>query len=369
MPNKELARARLISHGLIPSRVLNPVEVVTRSGLMQGQDLPGVIASVALRSGDQSFKAVLHALDAGDLVRGYPMRGTIFLAPATDLAWITQLCAAPGIRAAARRRSQLGLTESDIAQALDVALSSLSEHLSGLSRAELFSSWQRAGQPTDGGRGYHLLSHLMATGQLCYGPWNGIDQNVVCARSWLPSGSTLEDRFNGDRTAATAVLLRRYLTSHGPATVRDFAWWTKLPLCQIRAALPLLVDEVEPRGGEEPAYQRPGLDAEVAALGKAIAVPVLLPGFDEFILGYPDRLFAMTAEEHRLLVPGNNGVFQRSIVIDGVVRGLWKLGGRPGRRTYALAEFGRGLSKTHRRMVDRQFEQFPFLATEESTKN
>ena len=55
----------------------------------------------------------------------------------------------------------------------------------------------------------------------------------------LHSGST--SAALGDRIAAVAEFLRRYLTSHGPATLRDFAWWTKLPLGEIRRALPLIV--------------------------------------------------------------------------------------------------------------------------------
>src|SRR5690606_32274848 len=100
----------------------------------------------------------------------------------------------------------------------------------GAPRGELFEAWNAAGIDTTGGRGYHLLVHLISTGTAAYGPWTGTDTAVVDAATWLPAGSGLEERFNGDRTAATAELLLRYLQSHGPATLRDFAWWTKLPL-------------------------------------------------------------------------------------------------------------------------------------------
>ena len=49
----------------------------------------------------------------------------------------------------------------------------------------------------------------------------------------------------------------------------------------------------------------------------------LLGAFDEYILGYRDRLFAMTSEVHEILAPGNRGVFRRAIVVDGQVRGTW----------------------------------------------
>ncbi len=198
-------------------------------------------------------------------------------------------------------------------------------------RAALFDHWEAHGLRPKGGRGYHLLFHLIAGGTLCYGPWNGTEQDLVLASRWLPAGSSLEARFNGDRVAAVAELLRRYLTSHGPATVRDFAWWTKLGLGEIRSALPLAADGLESDGATEASFWRPGLVEELSALGRRASAPLLLPGFDEFVLGYQDRLFALTTEEHHQLVPGNNGVFKKSIVAGGLIRGIWSRAGRPGR--------------------------------------
>lgn len=322
-----------------------PVEAVRAFGAMQGQDLPGVLASAALRTspgapgGGDEVAAVVAALDRGELVRGYPMRGTVFLAAAADLTWMTQLCAGPVVRAAGRRRTQLGLDDADVDRAREVACEVLAE--GPASRATLVARWDADGIRAGGGRGYHLLSALVHETTLCYGPWNGRDQDVVLADSWLPADRTLEQRFNGDRVAATAEMLRRYLTTHGPATVRDFAWWTKLPLREVRAALPLVAGDLESAEGpaRERRFWRPGLLEEVAALGRASAAPLLLPGFDEFVLGYPDRLFAMTAEERAALVPGNNGVFRKSVVRGGRVVGTWTRTGSAGRRTLELTEF------------------------------
>ncbi len=319
------------------------------------------MASAALRTAGGSIGEVVGDLDAGRIVRGYPMRGTVFLMSAADLTWVSQLCNANVLRAAVKRRGQLGLNDRMVDQARDIAAAVLGADPRGLPRSDLFAHWERAGIPTDSGRGYHVLAHLIGHAAVCFGPWNGSDQNVVLAANWLPPGTDLESRFNGDRIAAVAHFLRAYLTSHGPATIRDFAWWTKLPLTEIRKALPLIVGELETDGAAEPSYWRPGLLDETAALGKATGRPLLLPGFDEFILGYADRLFAMTQAEHQLLVPGNNGVFGRSVIIGGGVHGVWKRGGRPGKRTLDIAEF-RPIAKTNRAKLDRLFWAFPFTS-------
>lgn len=364
MPDQDLSRRRLLAQGLATRPFARGAEAVAAMGALQGQDLPGVIASAALRTAGGGVAGVVAELDSGAVVRGYPMRGTVFLVSAADARWIGQLCAGPALRAARGRQAALGLTDRHVDRAREAVLAALATEPRGLPRAEVMRVWESIGQPTSGGVGYHLLARLVSETLLFYGPWNGVDQNIVLADGWVPAGSGLEQRFNGDRVAAVGELLRRYLTSHGPATVRDFAWWTKLPLRQIRAALPLASDGLEHLGEGrdgtgESAYARPGLSGEVSEHADEIAAPRLLPGFDEFILGYPDRSFAMTEEQVQRLVPGRNGVFRRSLVVDGQVRGLWKRAGPAGRRRLELESFGR-LSRSLESRLPGLFEDFPF---------
>jgi hypothetical protein len=54
-------------------------------------------------------------------------------------------------------------------------------------------------------------------------------------------------------------------------------------------------------------------------------VPILvLPGFDEFLLGYKDRSLMLAEEHKQAIIPGGNGVFQSTVVRDGRVVGTWK---------------------------------------------
>jgi hypothetical protein len=50
----------------------------------------------------------------------------------------------------------------------------------------------------------------------------------------------------------------------------------------------------------------------------------LLPGFDEYLLGYRDRSAVLYAEHAELVTPGGNGVFQPTLVADGRVCGTWR---------------------------------------------
>lgn len=344
-----------MAQGLVDRPYASPLDAVADFGLMQGQDLPGVLASVALRTRGGKVDEVLAALDDRTLVRGYPMRGTVFLAPAADLRWMTELCAPATLRAAAGRRARNHDFGDD---AIERAFEVVAPHAAGdgISRARYQELLQSVGIDPTGGRAYHILFVLIADGRLVHGPWNGTDQQIVLASKVLGPG--IGERFGGDETAAIAELASRYFRTRGPATVTDFAWWTKLPLTRIRRAIPLLAPDVEALGDET--FAAAGLPARVAELGRRAAAPLLLPGFDEFILGYRDRLFAMDEATHRALVPGNNGVFRRSIVVDGVVRGFWTRAGRNGNRSLEITETS-GIPQSAAAGVRRRFAEFPFV--------
>lgn len=382
MTNRPLARARLVAQGVVrPSgsrqspepTVANsrPVHEHVRGFVaMQGQDLPGVISSIALRAGTDA-DTVIRAFDDGEIVRAYPMRGTVFAMAADDAAWVSELCNAPMVRAAANRRAQLGLEDHHMHTAEDVlhrAVATSPTH--GVCRADLLAAWNEAGIATDAGRGYHLIRHFISVGTAVYGrfgPDSRRDNNVMLADDWLPAGSTLEARFNGDDVHATAELLHRYVRSHGPVTLHDAAWWSKLPLRLLRPAAELTLqshDDVETgtwTHDGEPHYWRAGLHEEVRAVGRRVNEPLLLPGFDEVILGYPDRMYIVPAAHHEDLVPGNNGVFRAGALAGAEVIGFWKRGPvkKSAPRRLVLAPFAT-VSEARRRKLATRFAQFPF---------
>ncbi|MDO5068282.1 MAG: winged helix DNA-binding domain-containing protein [Propionibacteriaceae bacterium] len=354
MPEPQLGRARLVAQGLVTRDFKTPAKVAEAFGAHQGQDLPGVLASLALRTRG-GIDDVLAAFARGEIVRGYPIRGTVFAMAARDAAWITELCVGPGLRQSVRLLASRGLVEEHRQRSEEIAREVLAD--GPRPRAELNEHWAAAGLSEAQGANYHLLTHLISAGVLCHGPIIDGDQHIVLCEAWLPPGSDLEGRFNGDREAAVAELLCRYLTSRGPATLRDFHWWSKLPITEIRRAFALVADRFEEVEGER--FQRVGLAEEVNRAGRAASAPLLLPGFDEFILGYQDRLFAMSEAEHERLVPGNNGMFRRSVVVGGQVVGTWKRAGSPSRRRLEIEEF-KPLAQRTLGVVEKLFAKFPF---------
>ena len=63
---------------------------------------------------------------------------------------------------------------------------------------------------------------------------------------------------------------------------------------------------------------------DLPALNTGTTAAYLLPGFDEYLLGYSDRSAVLDPAYAQRICPGGNGMFSPTLVIDGVVTGTWK---------------------------------------------
>lgn len=128
-----------------------------------------------------------------------------------------------------------------------------------------------------------------------------------------------------DGEQALAELARRFFLGHGPATIADLARWSGLTLSMARAGLAAVQDRlavVTLDGVDhllDPAV--PDLLAQARAQARGV---FLLPGFDEFVLGYADRSAVLAPAVADRVAPGGNGVFRPSVVRDGRIVGTWR---------------------------------------------
>ena len=307
-----LRRFRLAAQCIEGSEFTTPADVVAWMLALQGQDLPGAKWSVGLRAPGSTLTDVDAALANGQIIRSWPMRGTLHLVPAVDIGWMLRLTGERTLRSLATRHRELGLDDATFGRAGDIATKVLEGGRSA-TRAELFQGFEAAGIVTAGQRGPHLIGQLHQTRQLCLGPMRGNDQAVVLLDEWVPHPRML------DREEALGEFVRRYFTSHGPETLRDFAWWTKLTVRDTTIGMALAREHLEELIVDDVSYwMAPGLPDRASRRVHA------LPGFDEFLLGYQDRSASLAAEHAPMTVPGNNGMFLPTIVIGGSVAGLWR---------------------------------------------
>ncbi|MDF2968805.1 MAG: hypothetical protein K0Q93_2583 [Nocardioidaceae bacterium] len=334
---RRLALLRMAAQGIVGEGFATAADAVDRLTCVQAQDFGGALTSIALRVRDGSRSTVEAALDSGAVVRSWPMRGTLHFVPARDLHWLLALGAPRTIAATAKRRRDLGISDAD----LDIVRASTQEALAGgvaLERADLLSHWSASGQPTAGQRGSHLISQLAMTGVICHGPVRHGRQCLVLVDEWIPAPRRLGHDL--DREQALAEWALRYFRSHGPATVKDFTWWTRLLAADVRAAVALArpcLESLRVDGNEY--LMDPATPDTLAAAGREARGVVLLPGFDEFVLGYADRTAALAAELSPRVCPGGNGMFLGTVVDGGRIVGTWRRTRRPPRGTIEATPF------------------------------
>ncbi len=323
----EVARVRLASHILLPDEARaaqpdQPAVTVEHMTAIQCQDLPSGLLAAGLRTRAGTARLTAAALASGQVVRTWTMRGTLFLVSAADVRTFLGLSAQRVMRAAAARHRGLGIDEDDVAVARRVAETSLAGGI-GLTRKELFAAFESAGQPTGNQRGIHLLSILSHRLVIVQGPLRGRQQEFRLADEWLPGSPGL----TGDD--ALEFLARRFLTSHGPADERDFAWWLGQPLGVVtgpfrHAAASLVTLDAGGRRLSCTLQTAALIDSHVGR-GAVVVVPM----WDELVLGYRDRSAVYPPDQKQRYA---TRVFKALITVGGRGVGTWT-GGSPGHPT------------------------------------
>ena len=175
----------------------------------------------------------------------------------------------------------------------------------------------------DAGMGEELLH------QAFYG-WGGLIREMVTRGLIVCGAGTRKEYFipNAiiwkDRDEARRAFLRRYFEHYGPATLSDcryfFSNWKKADMDPLlHELLPELICTVI-EGKKYYSLHEPVTNASLPEC-------VLVPGFDQLVLGYRDRDRMI---DRRFLKELTNisGIVSPSILIRGRIRARWKLAGR-----------------------------------------
>jgi hypothetical protein len=311
MQRRDIGIYRLQSQRVTGERPKSAAEVVRHMGAIQAQDYKQAVWASGLRTDNATITDVENAIQTGEILRTWPMRGTIHFVPAEDTQWMLKLCATKVVAGHGRRMRQLELTE-DIMHRCEALLVKALAGRKVITRADLLQIAEDAGISTEKQRGYHILWHLAHEGIICLGPMEGKQQTFVLLDEWVDEHRNLV----GDE--ALSELVWRYFAGHGPATERDFARWSGLTLTETRRGLDILGKRLIHAEIDETDYWM----AESTSTQPDQSVH-LLAGFDEYTIGYQDRSTVVPGEHADKIVPGNNGVFRPIIVHNGQVIGTW----------------------------------------------
>jgi hypothetical protein len=170
------------------------------------------------------------------------------------------------------------------------------------------------GISTDSYRGLHILARLAQEGLICFATRDGKQPTFALLDEWVPAARRMA------RDEALAELARRYFTSHGPATVQDFVWWSGLTTVDAKAALGMAKPHLAQEVSDGQTYW---LASSMPTTKDVSPTAYLLPPYDEYTVAYKDRSAVLDPLYAKRLNTGN-GVFSPIIVVDGQVVGAWK---------------------------------------------
>ncbi|MGK5636829.1 winged helix DNA-binding domain-containing protein [Streptomyces sp. URMC 126] len=277
---------------------------------IQAQDLTAAGLGLRARVTGLAPDDVRRATDVErTAVRGWFMRGTLQIVPATDARWLLGLLGPVHLALGARRLRELGLDESLCERASRLIVRAIDGE-GPLTRAELTARLTALGVEPKGQSAFHLIRRTALAGLICHGPrraGEAGEPTFVLLDDWLPGTGPLP--FTEER--AETELARRYRAAHGPGDAVDFAHWSGLRTGAARKAWAA-------------AGAVPPQDAEDIPRGDVR----LLPAYDNYLVGYRRRDLSVPAEHEHRVWPGG-GVIRPTVVVDGLAVGTWS-GGRRG---------------------------------------
>jgi Winged helix DNA-binding domain len=343
-----------------PSSAKDPASIARSIAGAQAQDV---------YAGPLTFRSRSRRLDASDikrarteersLLRTWVMRMTIHMIPTEDAGWWLPLFE-PGIETWSRRRlGQLGMPVARQDKALRVAATALAEE-GPLTRTEVRERIEAAGVSLNTQTGMHIALTAVVSGIACLGPDRGAQTCLVRREDWIGK----PPRFH--RETALAELARRYLAAFSPATDRDFAYWSGLPLRDVRAGLETISSEIEEAPvGDEAMLSLRGALPRLPRRGQVR----MLGNFDTYLLGWKDRTFSVTGEHALHVKEGGGGWIRPVIVEDGIVIGGWRSARKGGRLEISLnlprAEWDRLGDELGAEIADiERFEQMDVVLSE-----
>jgi hypothetical protein len=310
---KEISNYRIINQRIAKTEFNSAKEIVGWMGAMQAQDYSMAKWAIGLRLMNSTEDAIENSLNKGEIIRTHIMRPTWHFVSAEDIYWMLELTS-PQIKPLLKSRHKaLELTDAVHSKSCGIIEKALVTGNS-LTRAELSKEFEKAKIITNENRLSHLLLYAELSGLICSGPIKDKKLTYALLSERIPKNKLLT------RAESLAALAKRYFTSHGPATIPDFAWWSGLSMRDSKQALEFVKSDFISETIDLKEYWFSDSLTETKNRKTNIH---LLPAYDEFLISYKDKNASLNLSDNKNVI-SDNGIFRPVIVINGQVAGLWK---------------------------------------------
>jgi hypothetical protein len=323
-----ILKQRLLNQHISGDMFKNPEDMVRTMTAVQAQDFLGSLWGIGFRVRNARESDIEQAIADKSIIRTWLLRGTLHFVSTEDIRWILDLIAPKLIASNANiLKRKLNLDNRVFERSKEVIVHAL-EGDRQLLRNELYNVLESANISTSDLRGLHILHRLALEGIICFGPRSGRQHTFVLLDEWIPKTKKM------DRDESLGELILRYFTSHGPATIQDFRWWSGLTEPDTQIGLDIIKSQLVSEDINNNTYwfnQKPNINDNSK-------VSQLLPSFDEYIVGYKDRnILINKILDKRMRI--NDYIFNPTIIFDGEIIGTWKRTFKQGKVIISLNPF------------------------------
>jgi hypothetical protein len=281
------------------------VDVVRWLGAVQAQEYAAAKWALGLRMRAATDLDVEHAFNEGQILRTHLMRPTWHFVAPDDIRWLLALTA-PRVNAKAGPNFRQYKLDAAVFKQTNKVLSRALQGGKHRTRAELKAALNKSGVAADDViRLAHIMLRAELDGVVCSGPRIGKQFTYALLEERVPPAKVLT------RDEALAKLTERYFTSHGPATLHDFVWWSGLTIGDAKRGVEMLERDLRNEMFHDKTYWRPRAKHSARFSpypARSSAYAHLLPAYDEYNVAYKHREAGLGP----------------TVIVDGQAVGTWK---------------------------------------------
>ncbi len=312
MTTSDILRLRLSNQQISQQQFQRPQEIVAWLGAVQSQDFTNAKWAIGQRLPSITDASIEQAFANGDILRTHVMRPTWHFVVPNDIRWLQSLTSARVKAVSAYYFRQLGLNDEVFQQCNSVITKALTGGKQ-LTRTELGNTLKTAGIINENLALAYIIINAELDALICSGARHGKQFTYMLLEERVPKKHRLSEE------EALGELTKRYFTSHGPAMIKDFIWWSGLTASQANKGLQLNKSYLSVESVEGNQYWFKPSNAPPIP-----EIVYLLPNYDEYIVAYKDRTAFYDALEIKNRGSRENVPFNNVILIQGRIAGVWK---------------------------------------------
>lgn len=314
MTSNDIITLRLFNQHLSRPDFTTPTQAVAYLGAVQAQDFAAAKWSLGLRIAQPSDREIENAYNEGKILRTHVMRPTWHFVAPEDIRWMEELTAPRVKTLLAHYNRKLELDHQVFSKTNKLINKSLANHRY-LTRQQLKSIFTKNGINTDVQRLAHIVMWAELEGLICSGPQLNKQLSYALMEERVPKTKKIS------RDQALAKLAHNYFSSHGPAQMKDFSWWSGLSLKDAQSALDFIKSKLNCETVNEKKYWFKQAKTQIKSHSSDV---YLLSIYDEYTIAYKDRSDINENQfgVEKMIAMGN--AFTAVIIIAGRVAGTWK---------------------------------------------